>query len=102
MKNARDAFFEVFGLKSPIELERLGIFYPKNMEWYSKETLFIFYWAKRKTTIWVICANVHIELTAAERFVFRIFHRSIQLWVQCYSYITFILFADTERIKVTK
>ena len=32
MKNARDAFFEVFGLKIPIELERLGICYPKNME----------------------------------------------------------------------
>ena len=37
MKNARDAFFDLSNfesiwIKSPIELQRLGICYPKNIE----------------------------------------------------------------------
>ena len=62
-----------FASKSPIKLEGLSFCYPKNMEWYSLRDLIPFYWAQRKTTICVICANFHIELTAAESFVWCIF-----------------------------
>ena len=53
-----------------MELERLTVCYPKNMEWYSKETLFLFLeQIGKQLLIWVICVNIHIELTAAESFV---------------------------------
>ena len=41
---------KAFRSKLPIELERLRVCYPKNME----------FWAKRKTTICVICVNFHL------------------------------------------
>ena len=53
-----------------MELERLTVCYPTNMEWYSKETLFLFMeQIGKQLLIWVICVSIHIELTAAESFV---------------------------------